>query len=119
SLTAPRSGTKIWLDGRVEGYGELDPATGVPQTGADEVWDAGYTGDGVTVAVLDTGIDAAHPDLADRIVDSADFTGGEGPADNDGHGTHVASTIAGTGDASDGTRAGMAPDADLLIGKVL
>lgn len=119
AATTARSERKIWLDAKVEGYGELDPATGVPQTGADEVWLDGYTGEGTTVAVLDTGYDAEHPDLTGRVVGSADFTEGDGPFDYEGHGTHVASTIAGTGEASEGSRAGMAPDADLLIGKVL
>ncbi|MFC4336650.1 S8 family peptidase [Salininema proteolyticum] len=117
--TARSSSAKIWLDAPVEGYGELDPATGVPQTGAPEAWEEGHTGEGVTVAVLDTGVDAAHPDLADRVVGERDFTGTGDPSDGAGHGTHVASTVAGTGAASDGSRAGMAYDADLLNGRVL
>ena len=117
TLTRARSGTKIWLDGKVEST-DLDPTTGVGQTGADQVWEDGLTGSGVKVAVLDTGVDADHPDLVDRVVDVQDFTG-EGAEDRDGHGTHVASTVAGTGAASDGARAGMAPDADVIAGKVL
>ncbi|WP_418275474.1 S8 family peptidase [Isoptericola jiangsuensis] len=121
---------KIWLDAMVPGIGvvdaapvsaartpELDPATGVEQTGVTEAWARDLTGEGVTVAVLDTGYDANHPDLEGRVVGTADFTGG-GMKDSTGHGTHVASTIAGTG-AADATRVGMAPDADLLIGHVL
>lgn len=116
--TARSANTKLWLDIKVEGT-ELDPTTGVPQTGADQVWDLGYDGEGTTVAVLDTGYDPNHPDLAGQVVGEQDFTGDGSAVDNDGHGTHVASTIAGTGEASDGTRSGAAPGTDLLIGKVL
>ncbi|GLZ75869.1 hypothetical protein Afil01_06760 [Actinorhabdospora filicis] len=109
---------KIWLDAKVTGFG-LDPATGVAQTGAPELWRSGYTGAGTKVAVLDTGYDPNHPDLAGRVAAAQDFTGdGEGAIDDAGHGTHVASTIAGTG-AADASKKGMAPDTSLLIGKVL
>lgn len=116
--TARSANTKLWLDIKVEGT-ELDPTTGVTQTGADQVWDLGYDGEGTTVAVLDTGYDPNHPDLAGQVIGEQDFTGAGSAVDNDGHGTHVASTIAGTGEASDGTRSGAAPGTDLLIGKVL
>ncbi|MFD0560158.1 S8 family serine peptidase [Stackebrandtia endophytica] len=118
-VTGARVGTlaagvdEIWLDGRRT----VSLDSSVPQIGAPEAWEAGYTGDGVTVAVLDTGIDVDHPDVADRIVGSQDFTGTD-IGDRVGHGTHVAATIAGTGDASDGKYTGVAPDTDLLIGKV-
>ncbi|GAA1814818.1 S8 family serine peptidase [Agromyces neolithicus] len=107
----------IHLDGKVEAT--LDSS--VPWIGADEAWEAGYTGDGVTVAVLDTGYDDTHPDLAGRVLpESTSFVPGEEVAwDPNGHGTHVASTIAGTGAASEGTHRGVADGADLLVGKVL
>ena len=107
----------IHLDGKVEAT--LDSS--VPYIGAPEAWAAGYTGDGVTVAVLDTGYDDTHPDLAGRVLpESTSFVPGEEVAwDPNGHGTHVASTIAGTGAASGGTHRGVADGADLLIGKVL
>ncbi|KRF13782.1 hypothetical protein ASG90_13160 [Nocardioides sp. Soil797] len=122
AYTRSAANTTIWLDGHVEGFA-LDPATGVKQTGAPAAWAKGYDGRGTMVAVLDTGIDGEHPDLADRIETTRDFTG-EGESETDvsdrqGHGTHVASTIAGNGTASAGTRRGMAPRADLVIGKVL
>ncbi|MFF2275719.1 S8 family serine peptidase [Agromyces sp. NPDC058126] len=107
----------IHLDGKVEAT--LDSS--VPYIGAPEAWAAGYTGDGVTVAVLDTGYDDTHPDLAGRVLaESTSFVPGEEVAwDPNGHGTHVASTIAGNGAASDGTHRGVADGADLLVGKVL
>lgn len=107
----------IHLDGKVQPT--LDSSVGY--IGAPEAWAAGYTGEGVTVAVLDTGYDDTHPDLAGRVLpDSASFVPGEEVAsDPNGHGTHVASTIAGTGAASGGTHRGVADGADLLIGKVL
>lgn len=104
---------KIWLDGVLEPVLEQS----VPQIGAPDAWRAGLTGTGVKVAVLDTGIDATHPDLAPRIVAAQNFTD-EDPADVVGHGTHVASTIAGTAAASDGQYKGVAPDVQLLDGKV-
>ena len=107
---------KIWLDGKVRPV--LDKS--VPQIGAPAAWQAGYEGAGVEVAVLDTGIDATHPDLVGKVQQAEDFSGSStGPADHFGHGTHVAATIAGTGAGSAGTRKGVAPKADLLIGKVL
>ncbi|ALG12308.1 subtilisin family serine protease [Kibdelosporangium phytohabitans] len=81
---------KIWLDGKRK----LALAESVPQVGAPVAWRSGFTGKGVTVAVLDTGIDDTHPDFAGRIVDKRDFTGKD-TDDKVGHGTHVASTIAG------------------------
>jgi subtilisin family serine protease len=104
----------IWLDKVVTA--DLDKS--VPQIGAPEAWDAGYDGTGAKVAVLDTGYDPTHPDLEGQVADTADFSG-EGIVDRHGHGTHVAATVAGTGSGSDGLRVGVAPGADLLIGKVM
>ncbi len=75
-------------------------------------------GRGIKVAVLDTGIDSAHPDLHDAIDDLRDFTGSPfGPADRQGHGTHTAGTIAAR--QNDSGVVGVAPDCRLLVGKVL
>lgn len=104
----------IWLDGRRRLV--LDQSTA--QIGAPAAWAAGYTGAGVVVAVLDSGIDAGHPDFAGRILAAEDFTGGSDPNDTVGHGTHVASILAGSGAASGGRYRGVAPDARLLVGKV-
>ncbi len=106
---------KIYLDGKVE----ADLAESVAQVHAPQAWAAGYDGSGTTVAVLDTGIDAGHPDLAGQVDDAVSFVPGEDTKDYFGHGTHVASTIAGTGAASGGVEKGVAPGAHLVIGKVL
>ncbi|MEU6641959.1 S8 family serine peptidase [Saccharomonospora sp. NPDC046836] len=108
--------TKVWLDRKVEAT-ELDRNLG--RIGAPQVWESGLSGAGVDVAVLDTGVDAEHPDLRGKIGAQADFTGEGTPADGNGHGTHVASIIGGTGAAADGARKGVAFDAKLLSGKVL
>ena len=108
--------TKVWLDAQVKST----MAESNAQIGTPTAWAAGVTGKGVKVAVLDTGVDAAHPDFAEQITDARDFTGSRyGTDDKQGHGTHTASTVAGTGAASDGKERGVAPDAQLLIGKVL
>jgi subtilisin family serine protease len=109
----------IWLDALRRPA--LDES--VPQIGAPTAWQAGLSGQGVTVAVLDTGIDDTHPDLAGRVAARSNFTGGAeegGEDDRDlyGHGTHVASILAGSGAASGGRYRGVAPDVRLLDGKV-
>ncbi|MER5336101.1 S8 family serine peptidase [Micromonospora sp. NPDC002717] len=106
---------RIWLDGKVNAL--LDES--VPQIGAPAAWAAGYDGTGVKVAVLDTGADLNHPDLAGKVAESQSFVPGESVQDGHGHGTHVAATIAGTGAASGGRYKGVAPGAQLLVGKVL
>ncbi len=113
---APLAGVeKIWLDQPMSTVDE-DSA---PQIGAPEAWAAGFTGAGVTVAVLDTGIDTTHPDLDGKVVAEANFSASDSTTDRYGHGTHVASIVAGTGAASDGQRRGIAYEADLMNVKVL
>ncbi|GAA1548762.1 S8 family serine peptidase [Kribbella lupini] len=106
---------KIWLDGQAKAL----LADTTAQIGAPAVWETGAVGTGVRVAVLDSGVDTTHPDLAPRIVATRSFVTGEDVVDRNGHGTHTASTVAGTGAASDGKERGVAPGADLVIGKVL
>ena len=89
-------------------------AWGVSAVGADT---SPFTGNGIVVAVLDTGIHAAHPAFAGVNVVQKDFTG-EGDGDSHGHGTHCAGTIFGRDVA--GMRIGVARGANkALIGKVL
>jgi subtilisin family serine protease len=86
-------------------------ATEVPQTA--------FTGRGIRVAVLDTGLDLHHPDFAGRNVVANSFVGGTAQ-DVQGHGTHTAGTIAGPAASAIGSRRyGVAPDIDLYVGKVL
>ncbi|MFF4762241.1 S8 family serine peptidase [Streptomyces sp. NPDC001292] len=113
-----RSGStvnKLWLDGKVKAT--LDRST--TQVHAPEAWAADYDGKGTKVAVLDTGVDAEHPDLVGRVLESKNFTDSQTTDDRQGHGTHTASTVGGSGAASDGRKKGVAPGSSLLIGKVL
>ncbi|MFG2936565.1 S8 family serine peptidase [Streptomyces sp. NPDC048282] len=105
----------VWLDGVRRA--SLDKS--VPQIGAPTAWQAGYTGKGVKIAVLDTGVDADHPDLKGQVAESRNFSTSADTDDHYGHGTHVASIAAGTGAGSHGTYKGVAPDAKILNGKVL
>ncbi|SDG31753.1 Subtilase family protein [Lentzea fradiae] len=101
---------KVWLDGLRQPV--LDRST--KQIGAPKAWQAGVTGKGVKVAVLDTGVDEQHPDLQGRQIAEKNFTESPDNTDEVGHGTHVASTIASTGEQYPG----VAPGAEILDGKV-
>jgi subtilisin family serine protease len=97
---------------------------GVEKIGALATWGAyGARGEGVKVGILDTGVDASHPDLDGKVVAWAEFDGnareivGSQPYDDNGHGTHVAGTVAG-GNTS-GQWIGVAPEAQLCCAKVL
>ncbi|MDQ1283421.1 MAG: hypothetical protein QG666_1213, partial [Euryarchaeota archaeon] len=87
---------------------------------ADQLWEKGIDGRGVTVAVIDSGIDKNHPDLVGRVVAEKNFLSDEITADDLlGHGTMVAGIIAGSGAASNGKYKGIAPGADLINVKVI
>ncbi|MFJ3195589.1 S8 family peptidase [Streptomyces griseoviridis] len=105
----------IWLDGVRKA--SLDKS--VPQIGAPTAWASGYDGKGVKIAVLDTGVDATHPDLKGQVTAAKNFSTSTSVTDKYGHGTHVASIAAGTGAKSGGKFKGVAPGAQLLNGKVL
>ena len=105
---------RVWLSGPVQAA--LADSTG--QIGAPGAWARGLTGEGTVVAVLDSGVDADHPDLTGQVVGEVNFSTSGDVLDRNGHGTHVAGTIAGTGTA-DPTYTGVAHGADLLNVKVL
>jgi len=87
--------------------------------GADVAHQRGLMGTGVRIAVVDTGIDSNHPDLAGRVIAAKNFSTDRDTIDHFGHGTHVASIAAGTGAASDGKYEGVAPGALLINAKAL
>jgi subtilisin family serine protease len=107
-----------------DGTGHAHLSESVPFIGADVVHAQGYTGTGITVAVLDTGIDMNTPDVADDIAPGwyhfLDGGGNVGPGAQDdnllGHGTNVAGIITSKGLVAP---VGVAPDADILAIKVL
>ena len=85
----------------------------------DQVHRRGYTGRNVSIAILDTGV-SLHPDYRDRIRVFADFCSRRNrPYDDNGHGSHIAGIIAGSGQMSRGRFRGVAPGANLIILKVL
>ncbi|WDF49951.1 S8 family peptidase [Paenibacillus sp. KACC 21273] len=95
--------------------------TGVEMIQAPQVWDT-TKGAGITVAILDTGCDTDHPDLQGRITKGRNFTDDDQSnpdiyEDYNGHGTHVAGTIAAI--QNNTGVVGVAPEVNLLIGKVL
>lgn len=104
----------IWYDEPV--HTMLDAS--VPLISVPQVWQSDVTGRGIKVAIVDTGIDLNHPDFAGRIVQIKDFTG-EGDVDKNGHGTHVAGIVGGSGAASQGKYRGVAPECSFYIAKVL
>jgi subtilisin family serine protease len=93
----------------------------VPLINADDVWNLGYTGSGIKIAIIDTGIDYTHPDLGGcfgagcKVIGGYDFVNNDSdPMDDNGHGTHCAGIA-----AAKGTLKGVAPDAKLYAYKVL
>ncbi|MDF2788697.1 MAG: in-like serine protease, partial [Neobacillus sp.] len=94
---------------------------GIELISAPKIWEKSK-GKGITVAILDTGCDVTHPDLSERIIGGRNFTDDDNGnpdvyTDYNGHGTHVAGTIAAT--QNNNGVIGVAPEASLLILKVL
>ena len=98
----------------------------ITKVGADQVWELGYTGEGVVVAVIDTGVNYNHVDLADHLWEGGSdfphhgydvFNNDNDPMDDQGHGSHCAGTVC--GDGSGPSQTGMAPDATLMCIKCL
>jgi bacillopeptidase F len=117
---------RVSLDAEVQGPGTGSPPAGptnwnLDLTGAPSLWQQGHTGGGVVVATLDSGVDAAHPDLGPRWRGGAhDWFDPYGqhatPADATGHGTRVLGLIL-AGDLSY-YQVGMAPDARWIAAKI-
>ncbi len=78
-----------------------------------------HDGQGVRVAVLDTGHDLEHPDFEGRTVTAKSFVAGETPQDGHGHGTHCVGTSCGPANPPDTRRYGVAGGAEIFVGKVL
>lgn len=133
SLAKIASIRTISLDAKVRMLGAPDPSkvkSVYPDAvNADKMWQSGYSGNGVTVAVIDTGI-ANVPDLAGRVIrvttdplgltsaPCANFSGESNCNDSYGHGTFIAGIIAGSGAASGGQYPGMAPNTNLISVKI-
>ncbi len=110
---APAMSTRL-IEPRPVADDHTRQAWGIAAVGADR---SNFTGKGVVVAVLDTGIDASHPAFAGMEIEQQDFSG-DGNGDRQGHGTHCAGTIFGRD--VDGVRIGVAPGVErAVIGKVL
>lgn len=98
---------------------------GLERIGAPDAWSRG-TGRGVTIAVVDSGVDLQHQDLRDQVIGQVSCIGANGDPsrcsgsaqDDNGHGTHVSGIALATTDNRIGI-AGVAPDADLLAVRVL
>lgn len=100
----------------------------VSQVNADDVWNyngsSGYNGNGIIVAILDTGVNYNHNDIKNNMwTNSQGYHGYDyvnrdnDPMDDQGHGSHCAGIVAGTG--ASGTKTGMAPGAKIMALKVL
>ncbi|MBO7287078.1 MAG: S8 family serine peptidase [Bacteroidales bacterium] len=96
----------------------------ITKVNADDIWTMGYTGEGIIVAVIDSGVNYKHVDVADHLWDGGaefpyhgynTYDGNNNPMDKFGHGSHCAGTIC--GDGTSGTKTGIAPNATLMCVK--
>ncbi len=97
---------------------DIDNTWGIQAT---QVSESSYSGGGIKIAVLDTGLDLTHPDFVGRTITSKSFINGEDVQDLNGHGTHCIGTACGL-DSSDPAlpmRYGIAYEAEIFVGKVL
>ena len=99
-----------------EPYVEVEATWGLQAIGATRTR---WTGDGIGVAVLDTGFDLRHPDFKDRIIEARNFVPGAEVQDGNGHGTHCIGTACGSSVPSRLPRYGVAGNAQIFAGKVL
>ena len=117
------SRVRAWNDGAQGAFGVTKARADDPSLDGDADGNASvYSPSDLVAAVIDTGIDAGHLDLdAGKVLAFKDFVNGRTvPYDDNGHGTHVAGTIAGDGDGrADGANRGVAPHAALVGVKVL
>src|SRR5688572_19013920 len=122
---------RIRWDRPIHGLPGTEPGTNAAPARRDDTF--GYTGEGVGVAIIDSGVTPWHDDLTydgtsprvltkggQRVAAFVDYVNGQTePYDDYGHGTHVAGIVAGNGLTSNGLRKGTAPDAHLVVLKVL
>ncbi|MCL0079195.1 S8 family serine peptidase, partial [Dehalococcoidia bacterium] len=113
---------RIWLDKEIS---LIQPAIALPAEdygdhiiNAPAMWQQGFDGSGIRIAILDTGIDDTHPDLQGKVVAAKDLTDDGTVDDLHGHGTHCAGIAAGAYNPETGI-SGVAPGAYLINAKVL
>ena len=110
-----------------EQIARVEPIIGVQETEEDAAWGliatqvtkSPYSGRGIKIAILDTGLDLKHPDFADRKIISQSFVEGQAVQDGHGHGTHTTGTACGPREPSTFERYGVACEAEIYVGKVL
>jgi subtilisin len=100
----------------VEAQNEVEDSWGLKTTGVTQ---SHFSGRGIRIAVLDTGLDLQHPDFAGRAIVSQSFVAGETVDDANGHGTYCAGVACGPFSPAQPPRYGVAGDAELYIGKVI
>lgn len=99
---------------------ELDNSWGVERIGAGTIHDSGNKGTSAAVAIIDSGVDYTHPELAANYAGGYDFVNlDDDPMDDNGHGTHVAGTIAALDNDNDEGVVGVAPETQFYALKVL